>query len=143
MSPSLTQDDELARQLKAVRKGETETIVCPWCGIFNNAESGDCCVDMAEARERLGEQHLQSIERQFTAVRNGLRDESVQCPYCDGINRPENLESPAHWKRAGVSPYCCDLMVLAVMAIGQRLIEQSKIDHMHRIQDQIAKVSCN
>jgi hypothetical protein len=140
---ALTQDSELDRQLKAVRRGETDVIVCPWCGVFNNSESGDCCAEIAEARQRMAIENLKRVESQFKRVRNGLGDASVQCPYCDAINRPENLESPAHWKRAGVNPWCCDPMVLAVVAISERWMLQAQIDHMHRIQDNVAKVTCN
>lgn len=136
-------DADLDRQLKSVRKGETETVVCPWCGLFGNEDSGECCISMEDAKRRLGELHLKSLNGQFSGARNGLRDESVQCPYCDAINRPENMESPAHWKRPGVSPYCCDSMVFAVMVLGERLMIQAQIDHARRIQDGISKASAN
>lgn len=142
MAVELTRDSELDRQMKAVRTCETETIVCPWCGVFGNSESGDCCFDMEQGRERLAIEHLKSLERQFNGVRAGTRD-SVQCPYCDGINRHENFESPAHWKRPMVSPYCCSLMDAAAVAIGQKAIVQAQIDSLHRIQDGIAKASRN
>jgi hypothetical protein len=143
MTHNLTHDAELDRQLKAVRRGETDVIVCPWCGVFNNSESGDCCAEIAEARQRMAIENLKRIESQFKRVRNGLGDASVQCPYCDAINRPENLESPAHWKRPMRSPWCCDLMVIAVMSVGERMRQQDLVDHMHRIQDNVAKVNCN
>lgn len=139
---ALTLDDELDRQMKSVRRGETEAVVCPWHGAILNVESGDCCVEMEDARDRLSKAHLQSIERQFAGARRGIRD-SLQCPYCDAINRPENLESPAHWKRPGVNPWCCDSMVLAVMALSDRLIVQSQLDHKRRIEDGIAKGAAN
>lgn len=138
----MTMDGELDRQMKALRRGETETVVCPFCGIFSNSESGDCCMEMEDARDRLGASHLKSLEGQFSGARHGLRD-SVQCPYCDGINRPENLASESEWKRPGVSPYCCDSMVSAVLALGERMLIQKKLDHKHKLEDSIAKVRQN
>lgn len=138
----MIQDAELDRQLKAVRRGETETVVCPFCGTFCNESSGECCADMEDARERLSGSHLRSLQRQFNGVRAGTRD-SVQCPYCDGINRAENLESPAHWKRPNVSPYCCPLMDAACARLTDQIIVQGQIDHKRRIEDKIAKASVN
>lgn len=142
MAETITLDGELDRQLKAVRNKETESVVCPWHGNIVNAETGDCCIEMEEARDRIARQHFESLEMQFRGIRNNLRD-SVQCPYCDGINRAENLTSPAHWKRPGVSPYCCSLMDAACATIGNRLRVQAQIDHKRRIEDGIAKASRN
>jgi hypothetical protein len=139
---TLTLDGELDRQLKAVRRGETESVVCPWHGNIVNAETGNCCIEMDEARERLAKEHFESIDRQFRGIRNHLRD-SVQCRYCDGINRAENLDGPAHWKRPYVSPYCCPLMDAACATIGDRLRVQAQLDQKRRIEDGIAKASRN
>lgn len=143
MPEPLTLDGELDRQLKLVRCGQSETIVCPWCGMISDSESGKCCVELTQARERLAESHIKSLERQFAAVRNHFRDSTVQCPYCDAINRPENLDDETQWKRPGTSPWCCDLMVYAVMGIGNRMITQALIDEKRRIEDSIAKVGMN
>ncbi len=143
ISEALTLDAELDRQLKAVRRGESDTVVCPWHGMIVTAEDGNCCVEMEEARDRLGKAHLQSIERQVSGIRRGLRDHSVQCPYCDGINRPENMESVAHWKRPNVSPYCCDLFYMATIHLADRQVIQDRIDHKRRIDDMLAEASAN
>ena len=140
---TLTLDGELDRQMKALRKGEAETIVCPWCGTFCNSETGECCVELADAKTRLARAHLQSIERQVNGIRKKLRDTSVQCPYCDGINRPENLMSEAHWKRPNISPYCCDLFFVAVASLAEREIVQEQLDHKRRIEDNISKAGMN
>ena len=142
MTEPLTLDGELDRQLKAVRRGETKVVFCPWHGNAVNEETGNCCIEMDEARERLTLEHFRSIDRQFVGVRGGLRD-SVQCPYCDGINRAENLESPAHWKRPGISPYCCPLMDAACATLGERVRVQAQLDHKRRIEDGLAKARCN
>lgn len=142
MAEPLTLDGELDRQLKLVRKGEIQSVVCPWHGVIVDADTGICCMDMNEALDRLAQAHLKSVERQFVGIRDRLRD-SVQCPYCDGINREENLASPAHWKRPGISPYCCSLMDAACAAIGNQLMVQAQLDHKRRIEDGIAKASRN
>jgi hypothetical protein len=76
-------------------------------------------------------------------MRRGLRDASVQCPYCDEINRPENMESPAHWKRPNVSPFCCNLFFMATVHLADRHIIQGQIDHKRRIEDALANASVN
>jgi len=142
MAETLTLDGELDRQLRAVRRGETESVVCPWHGTIVNAESGNCCIEMDEARERLAEVHLKSIEKQSDRARHGGR-KSIQCPYCDELNHPNNLESPAHWKRPNVNIYCCDLFFAAVMRLADHHAVQKQIDHARRIQDGVAKASRN
>lgn len=142
MSSILDKDADLDRQMKAVRRGETDVVICPWCGIASDAESGDCCINFSEAKDRIATEHLKLVVARFKSVRNGLAD-SVQCPYCDEINRWENFESPAHWKRPGINPYCCDTLALAVVRVGDHSILQDRIDHMRRIQDNLAKASCN
>ncbi len=142
MVEELTLAGELDRQLKSVRKGESETIVCPWCGVISNSGSDECCIEFATAKDELGKLHLKQVIARFKSVRNGLAD-SVQCPYCDEINRWENHESPAHWKRPNVNIYCCDAMAYAVVVVGENAITQDQIDHMRRIEDNLAKVSMN
>ena len=143
MTPEIL-DGELDRQLKAVRKGETERVVCPWHGTIVDAESGNCCVEMDEARERLAHAHLRKIQKQVAGIRNGIQsDPSIECPYCGGINRPENVTSEADWKRPGVNPYCCDSFFVGVARLAEHDGMQHLIDHARRIQDNIAKVGWN
>lgn len=142
MTEELTLESELDRQLKAVRNGTSETVVCPWCGVIGNSESGECCYEMVATKDALGQIHLKQVIARFKSVRGGLAD-SVECPYCGGINRWENHESPAHWKRPNVNIYCCDSMAYAVVIVGENAITQDRIDNMRRIQDNIAKVSAN
>lgn len=139
---TLTLDGELNRQLKAVRRGETDKVVCPWCGAIG---SSDCCVELADARERLSRTALERIGKQARSIRSGIQiDPSIECPYCDGINRPENAtEDRSAWKRPNVSPYCCDLFFSAVMRLADHQVVQNQIDHARRIQDNLAKVSVN
>lgn len=136
MTQELTLDSELNRQLKAVRNGQSNVIVCPWCGVFN-AESESCCEEFRSARERISVENLERLLRQFAEIRKGRPRDSVECPYCGQINRKDNMESPAHWKRPGVNPWCCDLMVMAVMRIGESFMEQDRIDKFRRIQDKV------
>lgn len=142
MAEELTLTGELDRQFRLVRRGESQTVVCPSCGSINNSESGDCCEWYASAQEELAELHLKQAAARFAAFRNKLAD-SVECPYCGGINRIENFQSPAHWKRPMVSPYCCTPMDYAAHALGKAVMQQKQIDHMRRIQDGIAKASAN
>lgn len=140
MAEELTLDGELDRQLKLVRRGEASTIVCPFCGAISNEGSEQCCDDLAEAKGRLSRLHIQSIERQVSGIRLGLRDESIECPYCGEINSPDNMWSPPDWKRPNISPYCCDLFFVAVTRLADRSVVQKQIDHKNRIDDNIARV---
>lgn len=142
MAEALTLDGELDRQMKLVRTGEITAVVCPWHGLIVDADTGTCCAEMDEARDRLAQAHLRSIEKQADRARHGGR-KSIVCPYCDQINHPNNLESPAHWKRPNINPYCCDLFFLAVTRLAEQARVQKQIDHARRVQDQIAKASCN
>lgn len=142
MAETLTLEGELDRQLRAVRRGETEVVVCPWHGTIVDSESGDCCDQMTDARERLAQAHLKNIEKQAAGARAGAW-KGIACPYCGEINRPENLESPAHWKRPNINPYCCDLFYSAVMRLADHKIVQDQIDQKRRIEDNIAKASRN
>lgn len=143
MAETLTLDDELDSRFKAVRRGEASAVVCPWCGgRISELEPEDCCGELAEGRKRLAQAHLQGIEKQADRARHGGR-KSIQCPYCDQINHPNNLESRAHWKRPNVNPYCCDLFYSAVMRLADHKAVQDQIDHKRRIEDGITKASRN
>ena len=142
MAETLTLDGELDRQLRAVRKGETDVVVCPWHGNIVNSETGNCCIEMDEARERLASAHLRSIEKQADRARHGGR-KSIECPYCGEINHPNNLESRAHWKRPNVNPYCCESFFVAVVRLAEHAKVQKQVDHARRIQDNVARASRN
>ena len=81
----------------------------------------------------------------MSGIRNGIQsDPSIECPYCGGINRPENVvEDQSAWKRPCISPYCCDLFFSAVMRLADHQGVQEQIDMKRRIEDGIAKASRN
>lgn len=156
--------EELDRQLKLIAHGESSIIACPWCGTISDSRTtspadGDCCPEFTAARDERGVKQLQSIERQRAEMMSGARRnqrgmrkskggivkrDSIQCPYCDEINRPETaMGDPSGWKREGVSPYCCDLFQIAVVAIAQRAHVVSQTEKVHRIEEAIAKAERN
>jgi hypothetical protein len=156
--------EELDRQLLLVTQGKSLTVICPWCGIISDAREfdpneTDCCPDFTDARNERGVRQIASIDRQQREMMEGLRTnqkgrrkakggvvtrDSIECPYCGGINRPENaLGSPEGWKRPNVSPYCCDLFVAAVIAIAQRIHTQQQIEKVGRINEAISRAERN
>ena len=143
MTEPLTLDGELDRQFKSVRRGEASAVACPWCGDrISELEPEDCCNELTEARARLAQAHLKSIDKQAAGARSGAW-KGITCPYCDQINHPDNLQSQAHWKRPNINPYCCDLFFSAVMRLADHKAVQDQIDHARRIQDKVAKASRN
>ena len=141
---TLTLDGELDRRFKAVRRGEASAVVCPWCGgRISELDPEDCCDELAEARERLAQAHLKSIEKQAAGGRAGAW-KSITCPYCGAVNRPENAtEDQTAWKRPLINPFCCDLFYSAVMRLADHKVVQDQIDHKRRIEDGMAKASRN
>ena len=145
MTPeTLTLDGELDRQFKAVRRGEASAVACPWCGDrISELEPEDCCNELTEARARLAQAHLKSIEKQAAGARSGAW-KGITCPYCGEVNLPENQTADrSAWKRENVSPYCCDSFFSAVMRLADHKAVQDQIDHARRIQDKVAKASQN
>lgn len=147
----MTQADRLAefdRQFSLVQRGQSDTAVCPWCGVISHRldyvpEDGDCCAEFENARAARGDRQFQSVLAQRNGIVARVRD-SIECPYCGGINREElSLCHPADWKRPMVSPYCCDLFQIAVVAIVQREHTAKQINKIHRIEEGIAKAERN
>lgn len=135
-------DADLDRQMIAIARGESSTLVCPFCGVINIGD-GNCCAQLQHAKDRRGERNIKSIERQRNGVVSGLRS-AIGCPYCGGVNQPhaEKLH-PSEWIRPMSSPFCCDLFQAAISAVMYAVIEQRRIDHFQRIQDGLAKAQNN
>lgn len=82
-----------------------------------------------------GDRKLQSVISQLRDVRRGVLA-SIHCPYCGTYLKPVDAENnPIDWIYPNVSPWCCDYMEHAAMAIVERMMVQAKMDEFKRIQD--------
>jgi DNA-directed RNA polymerase subunit RPC12/RpoP len=128
--------DDLRRQYAAFHvertKGVTTQIFCPWCFKANKPGLAPCCPQFAEACTQIGKDQLAGVHRQLREVREGRRT-AIDCPYCG--TRVMRAEHPADWPRPMVSPFCCDLMHDAALAIAQRGAVEAATEAKKRIED--------
>lgn len=123
-------------------------LFCPWCGAMNTADQVPCCKALEYCLEKRGEAQFEFIRNQYQAVQSGVST-SIDCPYCRRTNRqPEPNEdgserSPADWIRPCVSPFCCDLMGLAISGILSVNQIQRKVEQAERIAEAQDKAARN
>ena len=131
---------DLARQYANLTGSDNDVIFCPWCSKGNKPGMGSCCGFFAEGVAKIGQDKMRSVVEQLKEVRLGSR-KSIRCPYCKAYNR--FAENPADWPRPMVSPFCCDLMSDAALAISQRIETARLIDEKKKIEDGLQKVGMN
>lgn len=133
--------DYLVEQYRKLRDDPKLVIFCPWCSKISRApdpgtEEAACCSVFSAEWASIGIRQIESVERQMRAIMAG-KMEVINCPYC-GTGLKKWTMEPTTWIRVNVSPFCCDLLHDAVLAVAQRMELQKRIDLAHRVEDVVA-----
>ena len=86
--------------------------------------------------EEIGKKQLQSVIDQQKEILLGAK-KTIHCPYCGFYNRPFSRD-PEAWSRPNVSPFCCDLLQDAALAIAQRMEVERLTSMKKKIEDAVA-----
>ena len=135
-------------QYATLRKDPKKIVFCPWCSGINRApQEGEepaaaCCPQFAMGVDLIGKKQLQSVIDQRKEILLGGR-RNLKCPYCGELNFIDAIKSPADWKRPNVSPFCCDLLSDAALAIAQREVLEDRKRKLEQIGEAIDKAATN
>jgi hypothetical protein len=136
----------LVDQYRKLKDDPKAILFCPWCSKISKApehglEEVACCQVFAGEWAMIGVRQIESVERQMAAIHAGKMT-VVNCPYC-GTGLKKWTADPTTWIHPNVSPWCCELLHDAVLAIAQRQETVRRIELAKRIQDGYAKAGRN
>ena len=128
----------LLDQYRKLKTDPKAIIFCPWCSKISKApehghEEIACCGVFAMEWAQIGIDMLKSVERQMAATSTGKMD-VINCPYCLTSLKKWTAD-PTTWIHPNVSPWCCEQLHDAVLALAQGYETQLRIDNFKRIQD--------
>lgn len=135
--------EDLELQYAKLQKDPKAIIFCPWCSAVNRAPQegeppvGACCPQFAMGVELIGQNQLDSVIRQRREILLGAK-KTIHCPYCGFYNRPFSKD-PEAWSRPMVSPFCCDLLSDAALAIAQRETLERQKEKFEQIGEAISR----
>jgi uncharacterized Zn-finger protein len=146
MTREMTEDEKSQYVDEQVSAGKS--CFCPWCGALNTADQNPCCKALQYCLDKRGEAQFESVRNQFQAVQVGAAS-AIDCPYCHRTtaspepNEDGSERTPADWIRPFESPFCCDLLGLAISGILSCEHIQRKVDHAEMIAEAQAKAARN
>jgi hypothetical protein len=135
--------EDLAEQYTKLKTDPRAVIFCPWCSQVNRApqagepDVGACCNQFALGVQKIGRDQLESVIRQQREILLGGR-RHIHCPYCGVHNKPWSSD-PADWVRPMVSPFCCNTLHDAALAVAQRMELARLAEQKKRIEDGVAQ----
>jgi len=139
----MTEADKVLEVDRQIRAGGP--VWCPWCRCMNVPNKPQCCVAFQSCLDDRAAAQLESVIAQQKAIELGQAD-AIVCPYCTQVNRapePGEARHPSDWKRPLVSPFCCDLLQAAVVAVIQRKRTEDYIRHAGKIGEAVDKAARN
>ena len=143
--PGLSEDEkqiDLQDQYAKLATDPKAIIFCPWCSAVNRAPQegepavGACCNPFALGVALIGQKQLASVISQRREILLGSR-KTIHCPYCGVHNKPFS-KHPADWTRPLVSPFCCDILRDAALAVAQRVELERLATLKKQIEDGVA-----
>lgn len=139
----MSEDEKVLEVDRQVRAGGH--VWCPWCRAMNMPNKPECCVAFRSCLEDRAEAQLQSVITQQLAIEIGQSD-AIVCPYCTQVNfAPEGGRNrhPSEWKRPMQSPFCCDTLQSAIVAVIQRKRTEEYIRKAGQIGEAVDKAARN
>jgi hypothetical protein len=129
---------DLVDQYRKLQKDPKAILFCPWCSKISKApehglDETACCQVFAVEWNNIGVRQIQSVERQMAAIHAGKMT-VINCPYC-GTGLKKWTADPTTWIHPNVSPFCCELLHDAILAVAQRQETVRRIELAKRIQD--------
>lgn len=138
----MTPDEQVIEVDRQIRAGGP--VWCPWCRAMNVPGKLECCVAFRSCMEDRADAQLNSVIAQQKAIELGEAN-AIVCPYCAQVNvAPQNgSRHPSEWKRPMQSPFCCDLLQSAVVAVIHRKRTEDYIRQAGKIGEAVDKAARN
>lgn len=139
----MSEADKVIEVDRQIRAGGP--VWCPWCRAMNVPNQTKCCVAFQSCLEDRAEAQLQSVIAQQKAIELGQAN-AIVCPYCSRINvapEPGEQRHPSEWIRPMKSPFCCDLLTIAIIAVVERKKTEDHIRKAQQIGEAVDKAARN